>query len=113
MTKATIYHNPRCSKSRKALELLRLHGCDVTVVEYLKTPPDAGTLELLLKKLHLSPAELIRGKEHRALGLTDTQNAHELVKRMTIHPAIIERPIVVVGRRAVLGRPPERVLELL
>ena len=113
MPRITIYHNPRCNKSRQTLALLREHGVEPEVVEYLKTPPDAATLRLLLEKLHIEPQELIRKKEYNALALPETDDAEELIARMAEHPEIIERPIVVVGAKARLGRPPENVLEIL
>ncbi len=112
-SQVTIYHNPRCTKSRETLALLRVHGIEPTVIEYLKTPPDAKTLKGLLKKLGNSPIELIRRKEYRALGLDDTNDADTLIARMAAHPEIIERPIVVRGNAARVGRPPETVLEIL
>lgn len=113
MAKVTIYHNPRCSKSRQTLALLREQGVEPTIVEYLKSPPAAATIDSLLKKLQLEPHDLLRSKEYRALGLPETDDRSELVARMAANPAVIERPIVVAGRRAVLGRPPENVLELI
>ena len=113
MSKVTIYHNPRCTKSRQTLKLLEEHGVEPAVIEYLKTPPDAATIKQLLKNLGISAQDLIRRKEHRALGLDDTDDEAELIKRMAAHPEIIERPIVVKGRAARLGRPPEAVLEIL
>lgn len=113
MSRVTIYHNPRCTKSRQTLELLRQHGIEPQVIEYLRTPPDAPTLRGLLKKLGLAPQQLIRRKEHAALGLPDTADPEELIARMVSHPEIIERPIVAKGNQARLGRPPEQVLELL
>lgn len=111
--KTTIYHNPRCTKSRQTLALLREHGVEPDVVEYLKTPPDAATLKKLLKKLGLAPRDVIRKKEYRALGLPETDDADELIERIAAHPEILERPIVVRGNQARLGRPPENVLEIL
>ncbi len=113
MMAVTIYHNPGCSKSRKTLELLRQHGVETTIVEYLKTPPDATTIKTLLKKLQMTPQALIRSKEHNALGLPDTDDAAELVARLIAYPAIMQRPIVVAGGIAVLGRPPENVLDII
>jgi arsenate reductase len=113
MSRVTIYHNPRCTKSRQTLALLKEQGVEPEVVEYLKTPPDAETLRGLLSKLGLSPRALIREREYRALGLPETDDADELIGRMVAHPQIIERPIVVAGTAARLGRPPERVLEIL
>ena len=114
--KITIYHNPRCSKSRETLKLLEAQGIEPEVVEYLKTPPDEKTLKALLKKLGIGPRELLRRreKEYKALGLDDPNLDDEaLIRAMVEHPRLIERPIVVRGRRAVIGRPPEKVLELL
>ena len=111
-----IYHNPRCSKSRQALELLRERGVEPEVVEYLKSPPDEATLTRLLKQLGIAPRDLLRTKEpeYKALGLGDAGlDDAALIRAMVRHPKLIERPIVVEGRRAVLGRPPEKVLELL
>lgn len=113
MAKVTIYHNPRCTKSRQTLALIEEQGITPEVIEYLKTPPDRATLKKLLKQLGKSPAEVIRKKEHRALGLPDTDDSEELLQRMADHPEIIERPIVVSGGKARLGRPPEDVLEIL
>jgi len=113
MTTVTIYHNPRCSKSRQTLALLRERDADVQVVEYLKTPLDATTIRQLTKMLGLEPRDLIRDKEYRALNLAETDDPAELIKRMVAHPEIIQRPIVVRGDAARIGRPPESVLEIL
>jgi arsenate reductase len=111
---ATIFHNPRCSKSRATLGLLEEHGVSPTVVEYLKTPPSAAQLRSLLDKLGLAARDLIRTgePEWKASGKTLDAPERELVELMATHPILIERPIVVVGDRARIGRPPERVLEL-
>ncbi|RMG30950.1 MAG: arsenate reductase (glutaredoxin) [Gammaproteobacteria bacterium] len=112
----TIYHNPRCSKSREALKLLRERGIEPEIVKYLETPPDVETLRALLAKLGMRPRDLLRKreKEYKALGLDDPDLDDEvLLQAMVEHPRLIERPIVVRGRRAVLGRPPEQVLEIL
>lgn len=114
--KITIYHNPRCSKSRETLALLQDHNVEPTVVQYLQTPPDAATLKQLLKALKLSARELLRTKEdeYKTLKLADASlTEEELIAAMSRHPKLIERPIVVKGKRAVLGRPPENVLQLL
>lgn len=115
MTKATIYHNPKCSKSRATLELLRERGADAVVVEYLKTPPTAAELTALVAKLGISPEQLVRKgediyKQHYA---GKTLSPEDWIAAMVRHPILIERPIVVVGGRAVLGRPPENVERLL
>lgn len=112
----TIYHNPRCSKSRQTLTLLRERGVEPTVVEYLKTPPSPEELDRLLNLLGLEPRELMRRKEaeYRELGLDDAALSREqLLRAMHEHPRLIERPIVVRGERAALGRPPEQVLSIL
>lgn len=109
-----IYHNPRCSKSRAALALLRERGVEPEVVEYLQTPPSAGELKRILALLGMTPRRLLRPKEAAALGLDDPGLDDEaLLQAMAANPAVLERPIVVAGERAVLGRPPERVLEIL
>ncbi len=113
MTTVTIYHNPRCSKSRQTLALLQERGAEIQVVEYLKTPPDADTIRQLTKRLGLDPRDLIRDKEYRALSLAETDDPAELIRRMVAHPEIIQRPIVVNGDEARIGRPPEKVLEIL
>ena len=112
----TIYHNPRCSKSRETLQLLESRGIKPDVVLYLETPPDAQTLKTLLKKLGLKPRELMRQKEaeYKEMGLQDPSLSDEqLIDAMVECPKLIERPIVVQGKKAALGRPPENVLEIL
>jgi arsenate reductase len=114
--KVTIYHNPRCSKSRQTLELLRERGIEPAIVEYLKTPPDEQTLKRLLKLLHMAPRDLMRKgeKEYKDGGLDRAALSDEvLIRAMVKHPVLIERPIVVVDDKAVLGRPPENILGLL
>lgn len=113
MSKVTIYHNPRCTKSRQTLALLHEQGIEPKVIEYLNTPPDAATIQSLLKKLRIEASQLIRRKEYLALGLPDTNDPQQLIAQMAAHPEIIERPIVVCGAKARLGRPPEQVLEIL
>lgn len=115
MSDYTIYHNPRCSKSRATLALLEENGVEPTIVRYLETPLDKAQLQELLLKLGISPAELLRRgeAEYKALGLNAQSSDQEVLQAMSNHPKLIERPIVVRGDRAVLGRPPENVLELL
>ena len=115
MAEVTMYHNPRCSKSRQTLALLSEQGVEADVVEYLKTPPDAETLDALLQKLGLEPRELMRTKEdeYEALGLAKVTDRARLIQAMVEHPILIERPIVVKGNQARLGRPPEQVLDIL
>ena len=93
--------------------MLREQGVEPTIVEYLNDAPDEKQLAQLIGKLGIEASELIRKKEHRALGLPDTDDDAELISRMANHPEIIERPIVVAGKKAVLGRPPENVLDIL
>jgi arsenate reductase len=113
----TIYHNPRCSKSRETLSLLKDNGVEPQVVLYLETPPDAATLRKLVKMLGMSSArELIRQKEdlYTSLGLMDPALTEEaLILAMVEHPTLIERPVVVHNGKARIGRPPEQVLEIL
>jgi len=109
----TIYHNPRCSKSRQTLELLQSKGVQPHVVEYLKTPPSAAELTDILAKLGKQPAEILRAKEAAEAGVSKDLPANKLIEAMAANPAVIERPIVVKGAKARLGRPPEQVLEIL
>jgi arsenate reductase len=112
----TIYHNPRCSKSRATLALLEEQGLVPRIVEYLKTPPTAAELKAVLKKLGLKPRDLIRDGESRytELGLKDRDvDDDTLIDLMVANPILIERPIVVRGNKAAIGRPPETVLKIL
>ncbi|MFA7428985.1 MAG: arsenate reductase (glutaredoxin) [Rhodospirillaceae bacterium] len=111
----TMYHNPRCSKSRETLALLQDKGVSVTIVEYLDTPPSADDLRGLLRKLGMeSPRDLLRKKEAKEVGLDDPAlDDDALIAGMVANPRVIERPIVVKGDAARLGRPPEQVLEIL
>ena len=112
----TIYHNPRCSKSRATLALLQERGFEPRVVEYLKTPPDRDTLVWLLDRLGMEPRELMRKgePEYKELGLDNPEMDRDaLIDAMLEHPKLIERPIVVYQGEAAIGRPPERVLEIL
>ncbi|MEC4169124.1 MULTISPECIES: arsenate reductase (glutaredoxin) [unclassified Pseudomonas] len=116
MTDLTLYHNPRCSKSRGALELLEARGLTPTVVRYLDTPLDASQLRDLLAKLNIGARQLLRSgeDEYKALNLADASLSEaQLIDAMAAHPKLIERPVLVVGDKAVIGRPPEKVLEIL
>lgn len=111
-----IYHNPRCSKSRATLKLLQERGVEPQIIEYLKTPPSTARLKELLAMLGMAPRDLMRKKEqpYKDLGLADAAKDDDtLVSAMVENPILIERPIVVKGGQARLGRPPEQVLELL
>lgn len=112
--KAKIYHNPRCSKSRQTLKLLEDKGVKPKVIEYLNTPPSAAELKRILEMLGMAPRQLLRRKEAAAAGLTDATLGDEaLIRKMVANPIVIERPIVVKGAKAALGRPPESVLSIL
>lgn len=116
MNDTRIYHNPHCSKSRGALELLRERGIEPQVITYLDTPPSASELRELLAMLGMSPRELLRTGEPQfaELGLADPDTTDEaLIEAMTTHPRLIERPVFVHAGRAVIGRPIEQVLNLL
>jgi arsenate reductase len=112
----TIYHNPKCSKSRQTLELLKENGITPTIIEYLKTPPTAETLKAILDQLGMAPRDLMRKKEdvYAELNLDDPSlSADALIDAMIQHPILIERPIVLANGKAALGRPPEQVLDIL
>ncbi len=116
MTKeVTIYHNPRCSKSRETLALLQANGIEPTVVEYLKQAPSEAQIRELLTQLGLEPRQLMRTKEaeYQALGLAQTHDSDALIAAMHQTPKLIERPIVVANGQARIGRPPEQVLEII
>ena len=112
----TIYHNPRCSKSRDTLKLIETRGLKPKIVDYLKTPPSAAELKAILKRLGLKPEKLLRTGEPRyaELGLKDLDlDDDALIALMVANPILIERPIVVANGKAAIGRPPETVLEIL
>ncbi len=116
MTDLTLYHNPRCSKSRAALELLEQRGLAPTVVRYLETPLDAAQLRSLLAKLGIGARQLLRTgeDEYKDLGLADSSLGEEqLIAAIAQHPKLMERPVLEAGDRAIIGRPPEKVLEIL
>ena len=112
----TIYHNPRCSKSRQTLQLLEARGVKPKIVEYLKEPPSSAELKAILKKLGMKPRDLLRQGEARyaELGLKERPLSDDaLIELMVENPILIERPIVVSGNKAAIGRPPEKVREIL
>jgi arsenate reductase len=117
MKAVTIYHNPRCSKSREALKLVEQSGAKVTIVEYLKTPLTEKELDSLCTRLALDPTAIIRFKETVAkelgLGADDRRSRAQWLKLIAEHPVLMERPIVTCGAKAVVGRPPEAVQALL
>ena len=116
MTDLTLYHNPRRSKSRGALELLEARGLTPTVVRYLNEPLDAAQIQALLKKLGFGARQLLRTgeEEYKTLNLADASLSEaQLIAAIAAHPKLMERPILEVGDKAVIGRPPEQILELL
>ncbi|MBA3900937.1 MAG: arsenate reductase (glutaredoxin) [Bacteroidetes bacterium] len=114
-TEFTIFHNPRCTKSRETLKLLREKGVEPVVVEYLKNIPTKKKLEMILMKLHIKPVDLVRKTEalykekYKKLTMSD----EEWIQVMLENPVLIERPIVIRGNKAIIGRPPEQVLTLI
>jgi len=117
MTKVSMFHNPRCSKSRQTMAILEERGVDIHVIDYLNSPPNMEFLEEVLAKLNVEPLDIIRTKEtlFKELGLTkkDERTREEWLEILVKHPKLIERPIVIRGGRAVIGRPPENALTLL
>lgn len=114
-SKVRIFHNPRCSKSREALGLLRERGIEPEVVDYLKHPPSADEIEALLGTLGVAPIALVRTKEaaYAASGLGPESSGRQVAEAIAREPVLLERPVVVVGRKAAIGRPVENVLALL
>jgi arsenate reductase len=111
-----IYHNPRCQKSRQALQLLKDQGIEPVIINYLQTPPSAEQLDVLLQTLAIEPRQLMRTKEaeYKANGLNDeTLDRQSLINAMVSYPILIERPIVIANGKAIIGRPPEAVLSIL
>jgi len=116
MSEVTLYHNPRCSKSRQTLALLEERGIEPEIIKYLETPPDVATITGLLDKLGISAIELIRRGEapFAELGLAGREGDDAaLIEAMVSHPVLIQRPIVVSGEQARIGRPPENALDIL
>ena len=115
MPDVTIYHNPRCSKSREGLQILKDAGLEPVIVKYLETPPTVEELENIIDKLEMHPYELIRKneKEFKKLNLREKkEDRNALIQAMSEHPRLIQRPIVVKGDKAILGRPPENINEI-
>lgn len=116
MTTLKIYHNPRCSKSRETLALLNENASDVEIINYLDTPPSSDELKDILNRLGIGPRDLLRRKEdlYKSLNLDDPAlSDQQLTDIMSQNPKLIERPIVIHGTKAAIGRPPENVLEIL
>lgn len=116
MSAYKIFHNPRCSKSRQALQILQDSNCDIEIINYLETNLNASLIKDVLHKLSLKPRDILRTSEqdYKDNNLKeDNFSDDDLIDYMIKHPKLIERPIVIKGHRAVLGRPPENVLELI
>ena len=116
MTELTLYHNPRCSKSRGALELLAQRGLTPKVINYLETPPSAEELQRIIARLGIPARQLLRSgeEEYKTLGLADPSlSDRQLIEAMVAHPKLIERPITAASPAIRIGRPPEKVLEIL
>lgn len=112
----TLYHNPRCSKSRQTLEILNEQNIEFNIVEYLSNPPSHQQLDSILRGLDMQPRELMRKgeAEYKSLGLNDvTLSRDQLINAMITHPKLIERPILIAGDEITIGRPPENVLSIL
>ena len=109
----TLYHNPKCSKSRQTLELLVGQGIEPVIVEYLDAMPDAGTLAGIVKMLGLPARDIVRSKEAAEEGIDPGLQGDALIEAIVAHPRVLQRPIVVTGGRAAVGRPPENVLAIL
>ncbi len=112
--KVTLYHKPTCGTCQKVLRALQTKGADITAIEYLKSPPSPAELDAILKKLNMEPEDLVRKKEplyeEKFAGKSFTRS--EWLKILNENPVLIERPIVIMGNRAVVARPPERLSEL-
>jgi arsenate reductase (glutaredoxin) len=115
MADVTIYHNPRCTKSRQAMAVIEELGVDVDVVRYLDTPPDTATLRTIIGKLEDDPADLVRREHWSDLGITgdDVSTDDGVVNVLGAHPELLQRPLLVTSERAIIGRPTERVRDLL
>ena len=109
----TIYHNPRCTKSRLTLALLHEKGVEPTIVEYLDTPPSADELKDILAMLGLGPRDILRTKEAGEEGIDPALDGDDLIKSIVAHPRTLQRPIVVSDGKAAIGRPPENVLDII
>ena len=115
MSKLTIMHNPRCSKSREALKILEENGVNAEIVKYLETPPTKEEIKELLKMLGLNARDLMRTKEeiYKELNLKDVEDEEKLIEAMAEHPRLIERPIVIKDTKAVIGRPASKIVDFL
>lgn len=115
MQEIKIWHNPKCSKSREAMEILQEKKCDAEVIKYLEESPSEEQIKEILKMLGIAPRELMRTKEeiYKELNLKEQQSDDALISAMAKHPKLIERPIIIKAKRAIIGRPTERIAEFL
>ncbi len=115
MSKLTLLHNPRCSKSREAVKILEENGIDAEIVKYLETPLTKEEIKSLLDKLGIGARDLMRTKEsiYKELNLKDVTDEDALIEAMAQHPKLIERPVVIKDNKAVIGRPPAKIVEFL
>lgn len=115
MNNVKIWHNPRCSKSREAMEILESNNCESEVVKYLEVTPDASEIKNTLKMLGLSPRELMRTKEdiYKELNLKDESNEDKLIQAMATNPKLIERPVIFKGSKAIIGRPTSIIADFI
>lgn len=115
MNEVTIWHNPRCSKSREALSILEDNGCQKDVVKYLETNPDETEIKTLLKMLGLTARELMRTKEsiYKELKLKEETDENKLIQAMAQNPKLIERPVIIKGQKAIIGRPTDKISDFL
>ena len=111
----TIYHNPRWGKSRKTLQLLRDNGYEPNIIEYLKNPPNVNELNEICENLNMSAIDITRTneKEYKQLNISMNDTDDVLIEKIARHPKLLERPIVIKGKKGIIGRPPENVLKLL
>jgi arsenate reductase len=113
MSQIEILHNPRCSKSRKTLDILTEQGVNIKIINYLQDSPSSDELQIIASKLGLKPSQFLRNGEYKKLGIEEAKTEEGILKQMAEHPILIERPIVINENKAMIGRPPESVLEIL
>ena len=115
MNSVTIWHNPRCSKSREAMQILEENNCEMEIIKYLETKPDENQIKIILKMLGITPRELMRQKEalYKEMNLKEENSDDALISAMANYPRLIERPIIVKDGHAIIGRPTDKIVEFL
>ncbi len=115
MKEITIWHNPKCSKSREAMKILEENECETEVVKYLESNPNETEIKTILNMLGVTPRELMRQKEdiYKELKLKDETDEQKLILAMVEHPKLIERPVIIKGDKAIIGRPTEKIAEFI